>query len=106
MNAIYQPNLAADPHAQLRSLYLKLIENHEYFEEFKQLLSAYPVGQSGHEETAEAASVRDALNSRIREWTAAPFDGLTATQVLLWRSIVVEERINVALSPWKESNLY
>jgi hypothetical protein len=34
------------------------------------------------------------------------FDGLSATQVVLWRSIVVEERINVALSPWKESNFY
>ena len=47
-----------------------------------------------------------AANERIDEWVGGGFDGLSAAQVLLWRSIVVEERINVALSPWKESNGY
>jgi hypothetical protein len=27
-------------------------------------------------------------------------------QMLLWRSIIVEERFNVALAPWKEANGY
>jgi hypothetical protein len=34
------------------------------------------------------------------------FQGLSAAQVLQWRAIVVEERLNVSLSPWKESNVY
>ena len=33
-------------------------------------------------------------------------DGLSAAQTLQWRAIVVEERFNVTLSPWKESNVY
>jgi hypothetical protein len=35
-----------------------------------------------------------------------PFSGLSSSQIQMWRAIVVEERINVALSPWKESNSY
>jgi hypothetical protein len=35
-----------------------------------------------------------------------PFSGLSSSQIQMWRAIVVEERINVALSPWKESNCY
>jgi hypothetical protein len=94
-----------DPHVQLRRLYTSLLEEQNRFDEFKQLLSLYPVSD-GDEESAEAQAVRAKLNARISDWLCGHFDGLSAAQVVLWRSIVVEERINVALSPWKESNLY
>jgi hypothetical protein len=59
-------------------------------------------------EPADAAGVRARLNERIRTWVGggSRFAGLSATQVLQWRAIVVEERLNVSLSPWKESNVY
>ncbi|WP_437818578.1 hypothetical protein [Sorangium sp. So ce1078] len=95
-----------DPHAQLRALYISLLRNQEHFDEFKQLLSLYIVSPEADEEPADAASVRSLLNSRIRSWIGGFFDGLSAAQVLQWRAIVVEERINVCLSPWKESNIY
>jgi hypothetical protein len=95
-----------DPHVQLRRLYSSLLEEQNRFDEFKQLLSLYPVGEEDDAESDEARSVRAKLNARINEWLCGDFDGLSATQVVLWRSIVVEERINVALSPWKESNIY
>ena len=94
-----------DPHVQLRRLYTSLLEEQNRFDEFKQLLSLYPVTDD-EEESEQARSVRAKLNARINEWLCGDFDGLNATQVVLWRSIVVEERINVALSPWKESNFY
>ena len=94
-----------DPHAQLRRLYTSLLEEQSRFDEFKQLLSLYPV-EDADEESEEARAVREKLNTRINEWLCGHFDGLSATQVTLWRSIVVEERINIALSPWKESNFY
>ena len=95
-----------DPHAQLRALYISLLRNQEHFDEFKQLLSLYIVSPEADEEPADAAGVRALLNSRIRSWIGGFFDGLSASQVLQWRAIVVEERINVCLSPWKESNIY
>ena len=54
----------------------------------------------------EATLVRARLNSRISEWLGDPFDALTAEQLLQWRAIVVEERFNNVLSPWKESNVW
>jgi hypothetical protein len=96
-----------DPHAQLRSLYRSLLTKQEYFDEFKRLLALYDVEPDQlEEEPEEAAAVRARLNDRIREWVAGPFDGLSAAQTLQWRAIVVEERFNVSLSPWKESNVY
>ena len=92
-----------DPHVQLRRLYTSLLEEQHRFDEFKQLLTLYPVN-GGDEESAEAQLVRARLNARINDWLCGHFDGLSATQVALWRSIVVEERINVALAPWKQSN--
>lgn len=94
-----------DPHVQLRRLYTSLLEEQSRFDEFKQLLALYPVSDA-EEESDEAIAVRAKLNARINEWLCGHFDGLSAAQVVLWRSIVVEERINVALSPWKESNIY
>lgn len=96
-----------DPHTQLRALYLSLLQHQEHFDEFKQLLALYNVAPDDiDEEPPPAAQVRSRLNDRIRAWVGGRFDGLSATQVLQWRAIVVEERLNVALSPWKESNAY
>ncbi len=96
-----------DPHAQLRSLYRSLLERQDNFDEFKQLLALYPpsVRETGVEPD-EATGIRAKLNDRIRTWIGGPFQGLSAAQVLQWRGIVVEERFNVSLSPWKESNWY
>lgn len=96
----------SDPHTQLRALYLSLLQSQERFDEFKQLLAAYTIDdQDVDEEPPEARAIRAELNDRIRSWLGH-FDGLSATQVLQWRAIVVDERFNVALSPWKESNNY
>ena len=97
---------AIDSHAQLRALYRSLLDREERFHEFKQLLSQYSSKPGEGGEPTEAAAVREQLNNRIREWVGGNFDGLSAMQLMLWRSIVVEERFNVALSPWKEANWY
>lgn len=97
-----------DPHAQLRSLYMSLLSEQARFDEFKQMLALY-TGVSPEridQEPDEAARVRARLNERIREWLGGAFDGLSAAQVLPSRAIVVEERFNVSLSPWKEANVY
>ena len=72
------------------------------------LLRIHPAERQQHldHEPDDAASVRSRLNERIRGWVGGRFDGLSAAQVLQWRAIVVEERLNVSLSPWKESNVY
>jgi len=96
-----------DPHAQLRALYCSLLTHQAHFDEFKQLLALYEVTPDGTErEPADAVTVRERLNERIRGWVGGCFEGLSAAQVLQWRAIVVEERLNVSLSPWKESNIY
>jgi len=95
----------ADPHVQLRRLYISLLEDQNRFDEFKQLLAMYPT-EDVTEEREDARRVRAQLNARIAEWVCGEFEGLSAAQVVLWRSIVVDERINVAISPWKESNMY
>ena len=95
-----------DPHLQLRRLYISLLEEQHRFDEFKQLLALYPTTDNGDEEGEEAHQVREKLNARIRTWLGGEFEGLSVAQVVLWRSIVVEERINIALCPWKEANGY
>jgi hypothetical protein len=96
-----------DPHAQLRALYSSLLTHQERFDEFKQLLALYAVAPDRtDQEPADAMEVRTRLNDTIRTWIGGRFDGLSAAQVLMWRAIVVEERLNVSLSPWKESNCY
>ena len=97
-----------DSHNQLRALYLSLLQHQEHFDEFKQLLALYDVAPEKveYDEPTDAAIVRSRLNERIRAWVGGRFDGLSAAQVLQWRAIVVEERLNVSLSPWKESNIY
>ena len=106
MNAIALQH-ASDPHEQLRRLYRSLLEDQNRFDEFKQLLALYPtVEEDSDVESDDAKATRAKLNARISEWLKGEFDGLSAAQVVLWKSIVVEERINVALSPWRESNAY
>jgi hypothetical protein len=95
-----------DSHSNLRALYRSLLDHEDRFHEFKQLLALYPTESADTGEGEEAAAVRAQLNSRLRDWVGERFEGLSAMQVLLWRSIVVEERFNVALSPWKEANAY
>jgi hypothetical protein len=94
------------PHAQLRALYLSLLQHQEHFDEFKQRLALYKVAPEASSEPEDAAKVRDELNQVIQTWVGGVFEGLSAAQVLQWRAIVVEERFNVSLSPWKESNMY
>src|SRR6476620_8871478 len=92
-----------DPHSQLRALYRSLLERQSNFDEFKQILALYPTtSNEATEETPEAAQIRAHLNSRIAAWLGGEFDGLNVVQLLQWRAIVVEERFNVVLSPWKE----
>ena len=96
-----------DPHSQLRALYQALLSSQEYFDEFKRMLQLYTVDpHQVDDEPTEAAAIRQKLNDRIRAWVGNQFVGLSATQMLQWRVIVVEERFNVSLSPWKESNVY
>ncbi len=94
-----------DSHANLRALYQTLLSHQDHFDEFKRLLSLYSA-ESGVSETDEAHDVRERLNMRIRDWIGGGFEGLSVIQMLQWRAIVVDERLNVALSPWKESNIY
>ncbi len=96
-----------DPHAQLRSLYQLLLTHHDRFDEFKRLLALYEMkAEELDSEPTEAQEVRERLNGRIREWLGGSFDGLSAAQTMQWRVILVEERFNVSLSPWKESNIW
>lgn len=96
-----------DSHAELRALYRNLMDNQENWDEIKQLLARYPnAADEGDDEPTEAAAVRQTLNERISEWLQGPIEGLSAQQVLLLRGILVDQRWNVALAPWKESNFY
>jgi hypothetical protein len=98
-------NASPDPHAELRSLYVSLLSHQEHFDEFRRLLALYDTQEEADEEPADAFQVREQLNARIRDWIG-PFQGLSPAQTRQWRAIVIEERFNVALSPWKESNCW
>jgi len=96
-----------DPHTQVRALYRALLEHEDRFHEFKRTLALYDLrAEQIEQEPTEAAALREKLNERIRSWVHVPFDGISAVQMLQWRAIVVEERFNVSVSPWKESNSY
>jgi hypothetical protein len=96
-----------DPHTQVRALYTALIEKEERYHEFKRALALYDVRvEQVEEEPAEAAALREGLNEKVRSWLTVPFDGISAMQMLHWRAILVEERFNISVSPWKESNGY
>src|SRR5258708_34279481 len=96
-----------DPHAQVRALYRALLEHEDRFHEFKRALALYDLrADQLDEEPADAAALRDRLNERIRSWVQCPSEGVSPVQMLQGRAIVVEERFNVTVSPWKESNTY
>jgi hypothetical protein len=96
-----------DPHTQVRALYGALLEREDRFHEFKRALALYDLKADQIEnEPPEALQLRERLNDRIRTWLPVPFDGISAVQMLQWRAIIVEERFNVSVSPWKESNGY
>lgn len=97
---------SGDSHAELRALYRSLLDREDRYQEFKQLLALYPTNTPEVGEQAEAVAIREQLNERIRDWLGGNFGGLNTMQIQLWRTIIVEERFNVALSPWKEANMY
>ena len=82
-----------------------MLDNQEQFDEFQHLLSLYVMPANTEEEPLEAARVRALINARIRDWIGS-FEGLSVAQTLLWRDIIVEQRVNIAIAPWKESNIY
>jgi hypothetical protein len=96
--------LHTDPQEQLGSLCKSLLKRQQHLDEFKQLLAQYPPirGDDGDKEPLVASEVRERLNQRIREWTGQSAGGLSATQMHMWRAIVVDRRM--ALPPWRESN--
>jgi len=99
--------IQTDSHAQIRALYTTLIEREERFHEFKRVLGLYDLSDSGaDQESPEAAALRAGLNEKIQTWVHVPFSGISAQQMIHWRAIIVDERFNVSLSPWKESNAY
>ena len=85
-----------DPNLQLRALYMTLLRNQERFDEFKHLLALYQptnVRDDGNEEPS-ARAVRDRLNERIEAWLGMRIEALTPDQVLMWRTILVEDRFS------------
>jgi hypothetical protein len=97
-----------ESHEQLRALYQALLTSQDCFDEFKRLLQLYDVDPQSDDEPADASAVRQRLNDRIRSWFGGPFEDLSATQVMQWRGIIVEERFNLVhfQSPWRESSGY
>jgi hypothetical protein len=90
--------LHTEPQEQLRSLYKSLLNRQENLDEFRQLLSQYPPVADHDDEPLAATEVRERLSQRIREWTGQPFGGLSASQMHMWRAIVIDRRM--ALVPW------
>lgn len=93
MNACTQVPATRDAQRQVRRLYVSLLEQQSRFDEFKYLLARYPAEDEPAGESEQARNSREALNRRIREWLLGDFDGLSAAQLLLWRSIIVDERV-------------
>lgn len=91
-----RPGSAPDWFAQLRTLYLSLLGDPARYSEFKQLLALYPLAvesEGDGDEPDDASSARLRLNETVRVWVGERFEGFSASQVLQWRAIVVEERI-------------
>jgi hypothetical protein len=102
MNASTQVPATSDAQRQMRRLYVSLLEQQSRFDEFKYLLARYPAEEDEVAgESTRARDSRDALNRRIREWLLGDFEGLSPTQLLLWRSIIVDERVPPS-SRWGE----
>ena len=54
----------------------------------------------------QAAQIRELLNLRIAEWTGSRLQSLSCTDMLAWRGMIVDQRINLGIAPWKEANNY
>jgi len=93
MNASTQVPATSDAQRQVRRLYVSLLEQQSRFDEFKYLLARYPAEEEIQVESERARESREVLNRRIREWLLGDFDGLSAAQLLLWRSMIVDERV-------------
>lgn len=99
--------LQIDSRAQLRALYAQLVTRQDRFDEMKDLLATYPDPEPGADvESAHAVQVREAINGRIREWTRIGGGGLSPTQLLQLRDMLVAHRLNLSISPWPEANNY
>jgi hypothetical protein len=96
-----RPVKDSDPIALLSALYVSLLRSDERSHEFRSLLALYPASLGGRE-SREAARVRCELNARVRSWLDAPSVTLSVAAVLLWRTILVEGRVDTE----KRSNAY
>jgi hypothetical protein len=82
----------SEPRDQLDALYEVLLLSQSCFDEFKLLLCLYQLEPDcADDEPPEAAALRQRLNSRIRGWIDGEFDGLTASETIRWREIIVDE---------------
>jgi hypothetical protein len=88
----------SEPDLRSQALYRALLGHEERFNEFKWFLTLYAPDPNHEDEPDAAAAVRARLNARLREWVGPEFGDLSASQVLLWRCIVVEERFGAAPS--------
>jgi broad specificity phosphatase PhoE len=105
MNASTQVPATSAAQRQVRRLYVSLLEQQSRFDEFKYLLARYPVEDETSGESTRARDSRDVQNRRIREWLLGDFDGLSPAELLLWRSIIVDERLPPS-SRWGEETSF
>ena len=99
---------SSEVHDQLCSLYQALLSSQSCFDEFKRLLRLYDFfpGFAQDREPSEAAQRRceQFLNDRHPGgWIGGDFAGLTVTQTLQWREIIVEERFSARRPAWRFS---
>jgi hypothetical protein len=90
----------SEPRDQLGALYEVLLLSQSCFDEFKLLLCLYQLeADRADDEPPDAAALRLRLNNRIRGWIDGDFDGLTATQTIRWREIIVDEAVHASGGP-------
>jgi hypothetical protein len=94
------------PTDQLRAIYLKLMIDHDHFDEFRAILASYPLIADEAEESEYATGIRLLATERAREWTGIHIERLSSAQMLVLRDVLVDQRRNIAASPWQESNMY
>src|SRR5215510_9150104 len=88
-------------------LWHALLMSKERFSEFQTLLSIYPTEPSSSEEEPEgAAALRARINRRVTEWLGRELQPLSASEILLFRELIIEQRMGIGISPWKESNAW
>jgi hypothetical protein len=95
--------LHTEPQGQIQSLYQTLVSRQENVTEFRLLLAEYPPNCEEGTEPPAAIAVRQKLDQCVRDWTRQPFDGFTVAQIQMWRAIVIDRRIAIAVSSWNDS---